>query len=312
MRKIATFVIFAGVAVLAACGGGGGSHMLPTGGSIPGGNGGSGGTSAIGRSASMSIRIPPANQQMATKRRAYVPSSTASFGVLAESASSSQTPAPSNEQIFPVATPSPCAAASGGGEVCTLTVTAPIGVDKFWVLAYAVASPSANATPLAQYEADSIDVSASPSAAATPIPFALNAVVAAAVVTVASPDPGNTPNTQVLTAAVPGVASLSVAALDANNENILADPSANYATPIEISASPSTAGVTLAFANASSCGSAIVSGVAQIACGADLSNLVAQYDGSTHPDSNDHVIDTFEITAEDEPSPSPSPATIVL
>jgi hypothetical protein len=325
MRTLLTGSLFALALLVAACGGGGKSGMLPTlGGNASGGNQ----SSAANGKAAMVLYIPPPSKQDARKPL-YISPGTQSFGVLAVSATSTATPDVTNEQIFPVATPSPCAAASGGGLTCTLNVTAPIGLDVFYVGAYATTSPGPHAIPIAEYIATGVNVSVSPSPGATPLSFTLNGVVYQVAITVASPDPGNTPNTQVFPA---GVASqtypLGIAAYDSSGNQILLDPTTPFADPIVIEASPASGGVGLETAGPSQCTSGAAasarrrmltpfsggSATVTIACAADLTNVEFGYDGTTTPDPNDHVVDTFTIasTTQVGPSPAPSPANVVL
>jgi hypothetical protein len=308
MRTLLTGSLFALAILVAACGGGGKSSILP--------NGGTSGGSTVPAStkttnAVIVLKIPPPGQQV-SRRPFYVSSGTQGLGVLVVPATSTETPTPTNLTMYPVATPSPCAAASGGGYTCTLNVTAPIGVDNFFVGAFATASPNANAVPLSEYVALNITVSASPAPNATPLTFTLDGVVYSVVISVPSPDPGNTPNTQVFAA---GVAAspvpLGVTAYDAGGAPILTNVTNTFANPIVISASPAGDGITLSIngATCSSGGGATVS----IDCAADLNHVQFAYSGETTPDPNDHVVDTFTIsTTTQQVNPTPSPAHVVL
>ncbi len=311
LLPLAFFAISA-VAALAACGGGGGSALVPHAGSGAGSGSGSGPSSTKTTRATMVMYVPPASHQSGSRRPFYISSNTQSFGVLVVPVGSTQTPTPLNLTIFPVATPSPCAAASGGGESCTLTVTAPVGNDIFYVAAFATASPNANAVPLSEFISGAITVSLSPSPGATPLSFTLNSVVNSAAVAVASPDPGNTPNTQVFAIAAPSAAPLGISAYDSTGAAILNDPTTPFAQPLVVKVSPAPDGVTLALTSASQCGSAASGAAATIDCAADLGNLKVVYDGTTHPDSTDHAIDAFTIDAQAQVSPGPSPANLVL
>jgi hypothetical protein len=308
MRTLLTGSLFALAILVAACGGGGKSSILP--------NGGTSGGSTVPAStkttnAVIVLKIPPPGQQV-SRRPFYVSSGTQGLGVLVVPATSTETPTPTNLTMFPVATPSPCAAASGGGYTCTLNVTAPIGVDNFFVGAFATASPNANAVPLSEYIALNITVSASPAPNATPLTFTLDGVVYSVVISVPSPDPGNTPNTQVFAA---GVAAspvpLGVTAYDASGAPILTNVTNTFADPIVIAASPAAEGITLSIngATCSSGGGATVS----IDCAADLNHVQFAYNGTVTPDPNDHVVDTFTIsTTTQQVNPTPSPAHVVL
>ncbi|HUN28656.1 MAG TPA: hypothetical protein VMV65_02535, partial [Alphaproteobacteria bacterium] len=170
MRTLFTGCLFALALLVAACGGGGTSSFVPSG-SNPGGNS----SNATSTRAAMVMYIPPPARQ-AARKAFYVSPGTQSFGVLAVSVTSTATPNVINEQIFPVTTPSPCAAASGGGLTCTYEVTAPVGQDVFYVGAYAVTSPGPNAVPVSAWIAD-VNVSLSPAPGATPLSFVLNGVV---------------------------------------------------------------------------------------------------------------------------------------
>ncbi len=218
---------------------------------------------------------------------------------------------PLNLTIFPVATPSPCAAASAGGYTCTLNVTAPIGNDNFFVAAFATASPNANAVPLSEYIALGITVSAS--SGTTPITFTLDGVVYKVQLSVPSPDPGNTPFTQVVPAGVAaGPLPLEITAYDSSNTPILTNVTNTFANPIVIgSPSPGGDGVSLSLSGATC--STIANGAVSIGCAADLNHVQFSVDGTPRPDASDHIIDTFTIaTTTQQGNPTPSPAHVVL
>jgi hypothetical protein len=319
MRLSYASVLFALAVLLVACGGGGGAsalvppHSLPT----------NAGTS---RSAQAAIRlyVPPASaQNPASKHRLYITASTQSFEVWALPAQ--QTPSPATGQIFPVATPSPCAAASGGGLSCSLVVTAPIGTDAFYVAAYATANPSANAVPLSMFGPATVTVGASPNPSASPLSFSLDAVPASIAIAVASPDPGNTPNTQVFTIGAANSAPLAIAIKDASGNTILPDPTTQFASPILISVSPANAGIGLVLNSACSgapagsvrrrAGAALgpASSIVQLTCAADVGNVSVSYDGSIDVDSSHTILDAATISATAPfVSPAPSPGYIAL
>jgi hypothetical protein len=307
MRTLLTGSLFALAVLVAACGGGGKSSVIPSGIN----SGGSTPTSAKNANAVIVLKIPAPGQQV-SRRPFYVSSGTESLGVLVVAATSSESPTPTDLTIYPVATPSPCAAASGGGYTCTLNVTAPIGVDNFFVGAFATASPSANAVPLSEYAALGITVSASPAPGATPLTFTLDGVVYKVVLTVPSPDPGNTPNTQVFPAGVPvSPQPLAVTAYDSNNNPILTNVTNTFATPLVIVPSPASEGVSVSM-NGATC-STSSGGSVTINCAADLNKVQFAYDGTPHPDASDHIIDTFTIsTTGQQVSATPSPANVVL
>jgi hypothetical protein len=323
MRIHVAATIF-GLAVLAAaCGGGGKSGVLPAtgGGANPGAPTSSGQTTH----STISLYIPPPARQ-ASRHPLYISSNTQSFGVFVAATPLSSPPSVSQAQIFPVATPSPCVVASAGGYSCTLVVTAPIGEDYFYVAAFAQASPGANAVPISEYIAGPITVSLSPSPGASPLSFSLNAVANSIAVTVPSPDPGNTPNTQVFTVGVASqVLPLGIVAYDASNNIILTDPTTVFAEPVVVTVQPSPPGVGLVLGTSTcaspsptqavhrrrnvqfSGGSASVT----ITCASDLNNVTFGYDGTITPDANDHITDTFTIAA-DQATPGPTPAHVVL
>ena len=313
MRTLLTCSFFALVILVAACGGGGKSGVIPST-PINAGGGNSAPTSTKNTTASMRFYIPPANKQ-ASRKPFYISSATQAFAIYVEPYPSSvptgfPSPVPTGIQVFPVTTPSPCAAASGGGETCTFTVTAPIGTDLFVVAALPSATTSPLPLPLSAYLSGPVAVGASP--AASPLAFTLDGVVNSAAVAVASPDPGNTPNTQLFTAGVPAAASLTVTAYDVNGNVILSSPAQTYFNPVVISVSPASEGLTLSLTGSSSCGSSASGATATIDCGADLGNLQVSYDGTPHPDPSDHLYDTFTVAATAEPSAAPSPAHYVL
>ena len=314
MRGFFTGTLFVLALVLAACGGGGGSRIVPSSG---GGSAPNQPTTAKTTHASISLYVPPANKQNARSKPFYISPNTQAFAVYVEAYPSVAptglpSPAPAGIQIFPVATPSPCAVASGGGYQCTLTVTAPVGTDLFIVAAINGTSLGPGTNPLSAFISGPVAVSASPSPGASPLSFTLNGVVNTAAVAVPVPDPNNTPNTQVFNALVPTSAPLAITAYDANGNVVMSAATQPFFAPLVINASPAGDGVTLSLANSSQCGSSASGAQASIDCAADLNDVLASYDGSTHPDTSDHVIDTFSIAAAAQPSPSPSPANIVL
>jgi hypothetical protein len=317
MRGVFTGTLFVLALVLAACGGGAGggkSSLLPAAGATPGNNTPA---SAKSTSAKMVFYVPPANKQNARSKPLYISSATQAFAIYVEpypsvAPTGFPSPQPTGIQVFPVTTPSPCAVASGGGETCTFTVTAPIGTDLFVVAALPTATLGPNTTPLSAYLSGPVTVSLSPAPSASPLSFTLNGVVYSAAIAVASPDPNNTPNTQVFTALVPTSAPLGITAYDANNNVVMSPATQPFFAPIVINASPSADGVTLSLVNTSQCGSAASAAQASIACAGDLNDVLVTYDGSTHPDSTDHAIGNFAIVATAQPNPSPSPANIVL
>lgn len=317
MRTLLTGSLFALALLVAACGGGG-SSMLPS--------AGGSGANPQGQTTKMPIAlyVPPPSKQSSSRKPFYISSGTQSFGVLAVPVTSTESPVPTNMQIFPVATPSPCAVATGGGYECTLTVVAPVGNDIFYIGAFATASPNANAVPLSEFATGQITVGGSPNPNATPLSFTLNGVVYRVVVSVPSPDPGNTPNTQVFPA---GTASsswpLGITAYDSSGNAIASDPTNIFVDPIVVTVSPSDGAVGLVLT--SQCGSNSASARKRmvsfsggspsvaITCAADLNNVQFGYTGLTTPDPNDHVVDKFTIsTATQMVSPAPSPANVAL
>ncbi|HTV93840.1 MAG TPA: hypothetical protein VMG98_14080, partial [Verrucomicrobiae bacterium] len=306
MRLRLAFAIFALAVFAAACGGGGKSGVIPS-----GGTGGAGQPSSTKTANAIIVLNIPAPNRQVSRRPFYVSPGTQSLGVLVVPATSTETPTPTNLTIFPVATPSPCAAASGGGYTCTLNVTAPIGTDNFFVGAFATASPNANAVPLSEYAALGITVSASSST--TPITFTLDGVVYKVQLSVPSPDPGNTPFTQVIPAGVAaGPLPLEITAYDSSNTPILTNVTNTFAAPIAIgSPSPGGDGVSLSI-NGATC-STITNGAVSIGCAADLGHVQFSVDGTPRPDASDHIIDSFTIASTTQQgNPTPSPAHVVL
>jgi hypothetical protein len=313
MRLRLAWVLFALGVIVAGCGGGGKAAFVPS----TGGNANSGGnapSSAKTTRANIALYVPPANKQASSRKPFYISSNTQAFGVVVVPYPSTiPSPLPTtNLQLFPVTTPSPCAVASGGGETCNFTVTAPIGTDLFIVAAFATAAPTGNTTPLSAFVSGPVTVSLSPAPGATPLAFTLDGVVYSVAVTVASPDPGNTPNTQVFTVGVPTSAPLGIAAYDTSGNLVMSDPTTPYYNPIVIEASPAGDGLTLSLVGSSPCGSSASGATAAIACAGDLSNVKVSYDGTPRPDANDHQIDNYSVFSTTEPNPSPSPANYVL
>ncbi len=313
MRLRVALVFFALGVVIVGCGGGGKSGIVPTL-TSPGSGGANPSSGTKTTRATIALYVPPANKQASSRRPFYISPNTQAFGVVVlPYPSVVPSPVPTtNIQIFPVTTPSPCAAASGGGETCNFTVTAPVGTDLFIVAAFATAAPTGNTTPLSAFVSGPVTVSLSPAPDATPLGFTLDGIVYSVVVTVASPDPGNTPNTQVFTVGVPTSAPLAVTAYDASGNLVMSDPTTPYYNPIVIQASPAADGLTLALTSSSACGSSASGAVATIDCAGDLGNVHVLYDGTPRPDANDHLIDNYAVYSSTAPNPTPSPANYVL
>ena len=297
-------------AVLAACGGGGKS-VLP---SIaqPVATASSPAQQATKRLA-VTLNIPPTSQQSKARRPYYLSPNTQSIA-FAVVPNGSGTPTPSELQVFPVTTPSPCATTGAGGETCTFNVSAPYGTDIFYVATFAVASPNPASTtvPLASFVSGAIVISSpGPGPTPSPLTFTLNGIVNSVVLTVPSPDPNNTPNTQVFVAASPTAVPLGITPYDASGAPILSD---TFLAPIPIIVTPQSEGVglTMTATCSTSTGSATPAGVVDIGCAADLANVRIAYPGTIFADTNDHIVDTFSIAAGQMASPAPSPANVVL
>lgn len=309
--------LFALVICAAACAGGG-SGFVPNSGGGPIGPGGS-----QTRTATMLLKIPPASQQARASRPMYISPGTKSVGVLVVPNGSTETPSPSNAQIFPVTTPSPCTeAVPGTGETCTFRVQVPIGTDTFYVATFAQASPGPTSQPLSELQSGAIVIGATPGPSPTPLAFTLNGVVNSVVITVPSPDPSNTPNTQIVTAGVASVANaLGITPYDASGYPILSDA---FESPIVISVSPANAGVGLLLNNPQcspgtsaahrrpSAGGLGGTSFVIVSCAADLGNVQFTYDGTITPDAQDHILDRATISASQQASPAPSPAYVAL
>jgi hypothetical protein len=317
MRAFASIALFTLALVLAACGGGGGSRIVPgttsnAGGSIPNQP-----STAKTTHASISLYVPPANKQNARSKPFYISPNTQAFAVYVEAYPSVAptglpSPQPSGIQIFPVATPSPCAVASGGGYACTLTVTAPVGTDLFIVAAINGTTLGPGTSPLSAFISGPITVSLSPSPGASPLAFTLNGVVNSVAVAVNSPDPGNTPNTQVFTVGIPASAPVAITAYDGSGNQVMSPATQPFFNPIVIQASPASDGLTLSLIGSSACGSSASGASATIDCAGDLGNVQVTYDGTPRPDPSDHLIDAFSVYSTTAPNPTPSPADFVL
>jgi hypothetical protein len=319
MRGVFTGTLFVLAVLVAACGGGGGggakSGLLPAAGTTPGNN-----TPAKTKTtqATIALYVPPPNKQNARSKPLYVPSNTQSFGVYVEAYPStlpsigpSSTPPP-GIVFIPVATPSPCAAASAGGYTCTLTVTAPVGTDLFVVAAFAQPSPNPSQAPLSAFLSGPVTVSLSPSPGASPLAFTLNGIVNSVAVAVNSPDPGNTPNTQTFTVGLPTNAPVAITAFDSSGNQVLSPATSPFYNPISVQASPAAEGLTLSLISTSACGSSASGATATINCVGDLGNVQVTYDGTPRPDASDHLIDAFAVYSSTAPNPTPSPANFVL
>jgi hypothetical protein len=296
-------------AVLAACGGGGKSGVLPGLTQQPGSGTQPGQTKA--RQLAVVLEIPPASQQSRARRPFFISPNTESI-VFAAVPNGSGTPTPVQAQVFPVTTPSPCATTGSGGETCSFNVVAPYGTDIFYVATFAVPSPSANATPLASFVSGAIAVgSPAPGVSPSPLTFTMNGIVANVAITVPSPDPSNTPNTQVFVAAVPTAVPLGITPYDASGAAILSD---TFLVPVILNVTPAGDGIGLTL-NATCTGATTIatpSPVVDVLCASDLANVKLAYGGTITADSNDHIVDTFAVTAEQTASPAPSPANVVL
>jgi hypothetical protein len=258
------------------------------------------------------LNIPPASQQSHARRPFFVSSNTQSI-VFAVVPNGSGTPTPAEEQVFPVATPSPCATTGAGGETCTFNVAAPYGTDIFYVATFSVPSPNASSSPLASFVSGAIAISSpAPGVTPSPLAFTMNGIVANVAITVPSPDPNNTPNTQVFLAGVAATpVPLGITPYDASGAAILSD---TFLVPVILGVTPAGEGVGMTL-NATCAGApsfATPSPIVDVACASDLANVKFSYSGGITADSNDHVVDTFAITAEQTASPAPSPANVVL
>jgi hypothetical protein len=303
-------------ALLAACGGGGGGKaVLPSISQPTASAPTTPGQQATKRMA-MTINIPPASKQSKARRQPYFVSPNTQSIAIAVVPNGSGTPVPSELQVFPVTTPSPCATTNAGGESCTFNVTAPYGTDIFYVATFAVASPNPASTtvPLASFVSGAIVISSPvPGVTPSPLAFTMNGIVYSVAVTVPSPDPSNTPNTQVMVVASPTSVPLGITPYDSSGAPILADA---FLAPIPVIVTPPGEGIGLTLTSASPCpgssGNTTPSSVVDIGCAADLANVQIVYPGTIFADSSDHIIDTFAIAAPQQASPSPSPASVVL
>lgn len=320
MRISYAATVFGLAVLVVACGGGGKSGVLPAGGQQPGLTQPTPGKVVEG-SLKVVLKIPPASQQSHARKPFFISPNTQSVAIaVLQNPAVGETPNPATAQIFPVTTPSPCATSGSGGETCTFDVQAPFGEDVFYVATFSVANPTASSIPLSDFESGAIAV-ASPGVGPTPSPlaFVMNGVVNSVVLTVPSPDPGNTPNTQVFTAGVPSSAqTLGITPYDASGAPILTDA---FDGPITVSVTPANAGVGLAINATCPGASATIPGAAkrrafsgnpsiEILCASDLTNVTFGYSGAVTPDANGHITDTFAINASQ--IASPAPANVVL
>ncbi|HEV7179043.1 MAG TPA: hypothetical protein VGN11_04185, partial [Candidatus Baltobacteraceae bacterium] len=291
---------FAFVALaLAACGGGGGSSPL-----VPGPAGLP--TSHQLTPATLVLKIPAKTQGGSARRPAYISPSTQSVSVSVQPVGAgSPTPVPA--QYFAVATPSPCAAAEGGGLNCTFHVQAVVGQDTFTVSTFAVASPGPNATPLSTFTSGVVSVTAG--GTPPPLAFTLSGVIDSVKVAVPSPDPSNSPNTQVIAVgtALPQQV-LSVTPYDAGGNPIMSD---TFDKPLTVSVSPANAGLSLHIVNpqCSPAPSSTSGASVQITCAKDLANVRFSYDG-TIAYASGNVVDNVTISAQ--PQSSAPPAHVAL
>jgi hypothetical protein len=300
-------------ALLAACGGGG-KAMLPLIAQPSASAATTPGQQATRRMAIV-FNVPPASKQSKARKPFYVSPNTQSIAI-AVIPNGSGTPTPSELQVFPVTTPSPCATTGAGGETCTFNVSAPYGTDIFYVATFAVASPNPASTtvPLASFVSGAIVISSpGPGPTPTPLTFTLNGIVNSVVLTVPNPDPSNTPNTQVFVAASPTAVPLGITPYDSSGAPILSD---TFLAPIPIIVTPQGEGVGLTLTSSSPCptsvGNTTPSSVVDVGCAADLANVMISYPGTITADANDHIVDTFSIAASQMASPAPSPANVVL
>lgn len=309
LRVVGFFIVLG--ALLVACGGGGGkSGTLPfVSQPAPNASASAPPHQATKRMA-VTLNIPPANQQSKARRPYFISPNTQSIA-FAVVPNGSGTPTPSELQIFPVATPSPCATTGAGGETCTFTVTAPFGTDVFYVATFSVASPNPASSPLANFVSGAIVVaSPSPGVSPSPLAFTMNGVIHSVAITVPSPDPNNTPNTQVFAAAVATSVPLGITPFDVSGAPIMTD---TFSVPLTISMAPAgVVGLTLNATCPTSTGSTTPIPTIVIGCAADLANATVAYNGTITADSSAHIIDTYKIAASQAASPAPSPATVVL
>jgi hypothetical protein len=177
MRPQIVGLLVAFGALLAACGGGG-KAMLPSIAQPSASAATTPGQQATRRMAIV-FNVPPASKQSKARKPFYVSPNTQSIAI-AVIPNGSGTPTPSELQVFPVTTPSPCATTGAGGETCTFNVSAPYGTDIFYVATFAVASPNPASTtvPLASFVSGAIVISSpGPGPTPTPLTFTLNGIV---------------------------------------------------------------------------------------------------------------------------------------
>ena len=138
-----------------------------------------------------------------------------------------------------------------------------------------------------------------PGTNATPPPLnvSLNANITSASVSVPSPDPSNTPNTQLFTAGVAATVPLTINAYDASGNSVLSDPTTPFATTLGVSLSGASGNPGFSLGFTPSCASSS-SGTQSITigCAGDLSKVTLAYSGSINVDSNKHIIDAASIT----------------
>jgi hypothetical protein len=313
MRLTLAASIFALAVLAAACGGGGKSGMLPSGPGQPSGpSAPTGGASHL----AVTLKIPPATQQ-ANARKPFLLSPSTESIVFAVVPQGQGTPTPAEAQLFPIATPSPCAT-NAGVESCTFNVQAPFGTDIFYIATFGVATPTLSSIPLASFVSGPIVVpSPGSSSAPASLTFVMNGVVASVKLTVASPDP-STSNNQIFTVGVASTAlPLGITPYDASGNPILAN---TFDGAITVNVAPANAGVGLIFTP--TCSTSSTSGrstrrratspTITIGCATDLVNVQYAYDGTITPDATSRIVDTYTISATQVASPAPSPATISL
>jgi hypothetical protein len=256
--------------------------------------------------ATVYLRIPPKPRRRHQPR--WVSPGTQSLTVLVRSASGIPLPL----QVFPVATPSPCATiapSSGGGVQCAFSVTVYTGSDTFAISTYATAAPGPSSSPLSEYVSTAPVPIPSPGGA---LAFALEGVLDHVVMTypTIAPSPGASAplvcadalcQNIAFPAGAPTSAPLTVTPYDAAGYQILAQMRPNgspvpYFKPITLQVLPAGQGVTLRN-DAGSGGSVTIAGPNDLA-------VSVQYDGTASVASGGVVSNTSFTILEGGTAPT--------
>ena len=254
-------------------------------------------TSAQEQSEDAVLRIVFSRNPAFARAPRYISPNTKSLSVVVQPVTAKPWPSAMPVQVLVVATPSPCTE-SAGTMTCDFRLRVHLGIERFTLKAYA--SSNASGAPLSMLQTGDVAVGKRHKKHKIPKPlhFVLEGVVHDVSLAVPSPENTALPAVQVIPAATPATFPLTVTPHDASGAVILAS---TFASPVAISVSPPTTGVTLHVASLCPGESGPLSGTSvKLACASDISRVTVAYDG-TITRSGGAVVDTSTISASPHP-----------